>query len=265
MAGRAQLMTGLPHYEQILLFCNIVVPFVVFLRLYSLRLVTTYPALSAYVLTSGTLTLLPVVLRLNPRGWHYATFYMVAEILSVILYLVMVLELYGSVLRDLIGIASAARRYMNFCITACIAGSVLLFAVEKQPHYVLERFYAVDRALVSSVALFVLFIAAFLAWFPVRVPRNAVIYLIGYAVFMVPTALALLVQNSGYYWRIGGIVALFAQPVSLSLWAVALNRAGETRSVSIARHWAEDDKVRIMSELTAINGALIRTARREPT
>ncbi len=256
-------MTALPRYEQILLFLNIGVPLILLLRIFGLRLATTYPALTAYVFTEMLVAVLPVALQLNVTRWPYAYFYMTSEVLGIVLYMVMVLELYGSILRDLTGIASAARRYLYICLTGSIVGSVLLLAAERQPRYVLERFYALDRVLVSSVALFVLFITAFLVWFPLRVPRNAVIYLIGYALFMVPRALALLVQNSGHFWRIGGVVAMFAEPLALSLWAITLSRAGETRYVSIARHWSEGDKVRIMSELTAINGVLVRTARRE--
>jgi hypothetical protein len=45
------------------------------------------------------------------------------------------------------------------------------------------------------------------------------------------------------------------------MWAVVLSRSGEKSAISIARHWAEDDKVRIIAELASINNVLARVRR----
>ena len=178
-------------------------------------------------------------------------------------YALIVLECYASVFRDLGGIASISRRYIKITLGISILVALLLLGIERTPKTVFQYFYTLDRAVVSSLLVFVLLMMVFLVYYPIPLSRNVIVYSVGYAVYFLTKATALFVRNVNNQWQ-PQISALLiaASTVCLMFWFIGLNRRGETKTVVIGHKWRPDDEARLISQLKTINASLSRAARK---
>jgi len=252
---------GVPAWQAALYGCNLLAFVALFARIVSIRLAKSYPAMSVWLGVNIVLSLLPWIVRMHHRS--YSWFFICAEGSELFLYLFMVLELYGKVLRNLSGLASTARRVIPVIVTASVIGSASLLSFEGRPAKYLEWFYRVDRTVITSMVLFVLMITAFMVWFPIRVSRNTVVYSVGYAAYLVPKGASLFLLNSGHVagW-LSGTVGMAMSALCLLFWAVALHRAGETAVVSPGRLFHPREEGRLLTQLEAINQTLLRAAQK---
>jgi hypothetical protein len=210
------------------------------------------------------LLLEPVVLALAGYGTvAYGYAWLATEALALCFYTLIVLECYAKVLRNLAGIASISRRYIKATLPIAILASLLLMGLEKTPKTVFQYFYALERAVVSSLLIGVLLITAFLVYYPIPLSRNVIVYSVGYAVFFLTKAAALFVRNVSNEWQSQISATLMAiSTACLVFWMVALNRSGEAKAVVIGHKWQIGDEERLISQLTAINAGLSRAARK---
>src|SRR5260370_6302657 len=180
--------------EQIVLLIlqNSILAALVF-RVWVTGLFQKYPCFFGYLLMAS---LQALVLSFMPYdGAIYLYGWLVTQALLTCFCALIVLELYTLVFRDLTGIASASRRYLKLCFGLSILGSLLLLLIEKTPYGFVTMFLIIDRALVTSLLIFVLMLSAFLLYYPVPINRNLVVYSIGYAVYFLPKASGLLAKN----------------------------------------------------------------------
>jgi len=179
------------------------------------------------------------------------------------LYALIVLECYASVLRDLGGIASISRRYIKITLGIAIMMALLLLGLERTPKTVFQYFYVLDRAVVSSLLVFVLLITVFLVYYPIPLSRNVIVYSVGYAVYFLTKAAALFVRNVNNQWQ-PQISALLigTSTACLMFWLIGLNRRGETKTLVVGHKWRPDDEERLISQLKTINASIGRAARK---
>jgi hypothetical protein len=111
-----------------------------------------------------------------------------------------VLELYSIVLKDHPGIASQSRRYIKVTLGLAVVVSLLLLSLEKAPKGVVGASLIFERVVLSSLAVFVLLMAAFLAYYPVPLNRNVIFYYVGYADYFLTKETARLIQNLSQHW-----------------------------------------------------------------
>src|SRR5258708_39274129 len=110
-----------------------------------------YPCFFGYLLVASLQALVLGFLSVNSPSYIYP--WLITQALLTCFCALIVLELYGLVLRDLTGIASASRRYLKLCLGLAIVGSLLLLLIEKTPHGVVTTFMIIDRALVTSLLI----------------------------------------------------------------------------------------------------------------
>ncbi len=194
----------------------------------------------------------------------YRNAWLVSEGVIVCFYILVVLELYSIILEDLRGLATVSRRYIQVALGFAILASMLLLGLEKTQSGVLTHFFfTFERAIVFSLVLFVLLLTAFLVYYPVPLKRNIIVYSIGYAVYFLAKASSIFVLNLGYYWtRIFSNVWLATSLCCLVFWLVALNRRGETKTVTLGHQWNVEDEQRLLAQLRAINTSFTRSARK---
>jgi hypothetical protein len=129
---------------------------------------------------------------------------------------------------------------------------------------VLRWYFIVSRGLDASLVIFLLFITVFVAWFPIPLNRNVVLYSLLYALYFTAGALAELAYNLGGLARRDAVN--FARDslelICLGVWTICLTRAGEaTRGVT--RHtWTPQQEEFLVGQLAAINASLTRSARK---
>lgn len=254
-------MHRLPFDQQVLLVIQTAALVGVFVRLWWTGLNRVYRYFFGYLIIEllQTVALASVPFYSN----LYRDVWVATNGLIVCFYALIVLELYNVVLGDLAGIASTSRRYIKITLGLAILASLLLLSFEKAPKNMTGQYFIFERAVVSSLVVFVLLITAFLSYYPVPLNRNVVAYFIGYAVYFLTKAAAVFIRNVGYNWdRQMGTFFLIVYTGCLIFWMVALNRRGETRSLTIGHKWSPQEEERLLAQLKAINASLLRTARK---
>jgi len=252
--------------------------FVLYLRLRQQGLHRVYRVFAAFVLFR---TVRELALETLPAVWYglhhvsyarlgnnvYAFGWVLTEPVAWVLHVLVVLELYSLVFQDYKGIASMGR----WAVLVGIAIAVLLSSVtlpaelsHSAEHYTVLRYYfVVSRGLHASLVILLLLITAFLAWFPVPLNRNVVLYSTIYALYFTTGALAELAFN------LGGLAARDVVDLAhdsmellcIGVWIVFLNRAGEAKTVVVSRAWTPEREALLTGHLAAINASLMRSAR----
>jgi hypothetical protein len=251
------VVTGTPAWQVALQTCNLLAFVLLLVRIVSIRLTGSYPALVVWTCANIAMSALALAMPMSKVFYYW--FYIVAASAALILYLLAVLELYSKVLTHLAGFASAVRLAIPAIVTISVLISASLLPFEGTPVRYIDWFYRIDHVVIVSLIVFVLIITGFLAWFPIRVPRNSVVYSVGYAAYLVPAGAVLFLANSGHRApRMISTVGMIMSSLSLFFWAVALNAEGEKATVSPGHVLHPQDEDQLIRKLEAINRTLLR-------
>jgi hypothetical protein len=185
-----------------------------------------------------------------------------------LLYVLVVLELYSLVLRNYKGIATLSRWTLMGALGISIVLSALSLVADMshaaQRYPVILYFNAVERGVVSSLAIFLLLITGFLTWYPVPLSRNVIVHSIVYSIYFLSMTMGLLWRNvTGH--AVNNTVNLVLLAVSVScllVWILFLNRQGEETTVVLRQHWRPEQEEQLVERLSAINAMLLRSARK---
>jgi hypothetical protein len=200
-------------------------------------------------------------------GAAYRTAWLVTEALVVCAYVLVVLELYSVILESLSGLASLSRRYIKIAVAAAAVVSLVLLVLEQTPSGSIGRFLIFERAIVSSLLIFVFLLSVFLVYYPIPLSRNAIVYSIGYAIYFLTKAAGFFVLNFSHDWyreftRLFNTTLAAVSTCCLLLWLFTLNRRGEMKKIVIGHQWDKHDEARLLEQLKTINANLLRTARK---
>jgi len=258
---RRSVMSGLPLEQQVLTVLQAAALAGLCVRVWGTGLYRVYRYFFSYLL----LALLQTAVPFFPlRSAAYLYLFMASEACVVALYALVVLETYNIILRDLPGIASAARRYIKIAIALAALASLLLAGLERKPATFPQYFFVCERAIVSSLLVLVLLSVAFLAYYPVPLNRNAVNYSVGFAVYLVAKTAALFINNLRYFWWYRQInsTLIAVSCACLLFWLFTLSRDGETKTVLVGHLWKPEDEQRVISTLRGYSASLIRIAKK---
>jgi hypothetical protein len=225
-------------------------------RIWSAALYRVYPYFFSYLVA---LLLQVLILSAVPfRGGAYPDIWVGTEAMIVCFSVLIVVELYRVIFRDLPGIASVSRRYIKITVVVGILVSLFLFRFEETPANYVSTFLVIERGIDFSLVLFILLVSGFLTYYPVSLNRNVVVYAIGYAFYFLIKATALFIRTLGNYVapQISTILMVVFS-LCLLFWLLGLNRQGETRTVVIGHKWNTDDEERLLSQIKAINANLM--------
>jgi hypothetical protein len=249
-------MLQLPLGQLVLVVVQTAILFTLIVRVWTAGLYVLYPYFFSYLLVDFFQTLLLV--SISFQGWLYRRLWVASESLIDCCYVLIVFELYRVVLRDLPGIASISRRYITITVSIAIPLSLLVLRLEETPANFVSVFLVIERAVVFSLVIFILLVSAFLAYYPVPLHRNVVVYSIGYAVYFLTKTAALFIRTLGYYVAPQISTALLVvSSACLLFWTLGLTRSGEVRTLVIGHKWNREDEARLLSKLKAINASLV--------
>ena len=247
--------------EQLLVVLQVLALAALCVRMWWTRLYRVYSYFFVYLLLALLQT---VVAPFFPiRSALYLYVWMASEAVVVALYVLVVLEAYAIILRDLAGIAGAARQYIKVAIACAVAVSLLLVGLEKAPATIPQYFLVCERAIISSLLVFVMLSLIFLVYYPVPLNRNAVIYSVGFAIYLLVKTIALFAANlRNSLWHQLDTALLGFSAACLLFWVLTLGPAGEVKTVVVGHRWDLEEEKRIVSRLKAINESLLRTAKK---
>jgi hypothetical protein len=256
-------MLQLPLDQLVLDVAQLALLIILIVRLWLAGLQRVYPFFFTYLVAELLQILLLSAIPNSRHGHAYRYFWVASEGIIDCCYALIVVELYRVVLRDLPGIATISRRYVTITVAVATLGSLLLLRLEETPGNFVSTFFVIERAIVFSLVVFILLVSAFLAYYPVPLNRNVVIYSVGYAVYFLTKATALFVRTLGHHVAPQISTVLMAvSSVCLLFWALTLNRRGEMRAVVVGHKWKLEDEARLLSKLKAINANLVSAGKK---
>lgn len=247
---------------------NIAAGVILILRLWQTGLLTTYRWLGLYLGVDLVESLLFLYFLRIHSGNHYAETYMAGQGVKMVLSVFVLLELYRSALAGWPAIASFGRQTLWFALllTSVIAvlGLILDRSMPSDQPVILYRYAAIERTMDVWALLFLLLITGFMLWFPVKLMRNAAIYLLGFIVYFSARSAGLLLLNvlAHRYTPVVDSAMLCVSLCCLLFWVVTLRRESEDRATVIGHRWDRSAAERLSAQLDAINTSLLRLSRR---
>jgi hypothetical protein len=218
-----------------------------------------YPCFFSYLLLS--LLQAAVMSPLPFYSLVYRDAWLVTEALTAGAQILVVLELCKVILQGLQGITNVARRYIQWTMVFAVLSSLLLLTVERVPVSLMGHFLTCERAVMSSLVIFILLLMLFLVYYPVPLNRNVITYSIGYAVYFMTKAVAIFVRNLGPASnRQLSTILMSISTACLLFWLLVLSRRGETRVMVVGHQWSSEAEERLLSQLRSINASLARVA-----
>jgi hypothetical protein len=250
-------MSSVPLEQQLLLALQTCALIGLSIRLWRAGLCRKYPFFVSYLLLASLQT--AVLSTLSYRSMVYRNAWLVTEGLIVCAYVLVVLELCKILFNGLPGITAVAQRYIQWTLVFSIIGSLLLLAAERAPVSMFGYFMTCERAVISSLVIFVLLMMLFLAYYRVPLNRNVIVYSIGYALYFLAKAAAAFLRNlsPGWYREISTALVGISS-ACLLFWLFGLSRHGETRAIVVGHQWSSESEERLMAHLKTVNASLGR-------
>ncbi len=233
-------------------------------RLFRSGLYLKYPYFVAFLCFS-VVRLLVLKLPLSRR--LYAEIWMATEALLWIFYVLILLELYTLVLERYKGIQSLGKWIFHGSVGLALFIAALSLYPKLgtgQQNDFLMLFMIAERGILCALALLTLLMTAFLAWFPVPLPRNVILHSVLFAFYFFSKAAALLVRNlMGHAAAQGGtsFAILAVGWICMVLWAWLLTPDGEDTEARVHHRWNEEEEERLLDQLKLINSSLSRSTR----
>ena len=241
----------------------------VLVRLWREDLARIYKAFTALVLFDCASTF--GLLTLDYHTDLYGLTWMSVEAVKLLLYSTVALELYDVALRPFPGILRAGRTVVAVSlglatvITLVTLQLDLTSIAEFSQHQVLHYFYLIQRSIIFTLAVFQIFVLAFLFWFSIRLSSNARLYAAIYVLYFTSRSAVLLAANlfgaaQVQPWSVAN-AAVYC--VCLCAWALLLRRSSEDAETNRPMFSKRTDPVALTAKLEAINKRLSRTGKRE--
>ena len=248
---------------------NLVASALVIWRLFSLDLHKQYRFFFASMVLSVTRTAL-----LFPFPATGPTYYMVwvsTQPLLWLSYISVVAELYFLVLRHYRGIYSLGRWFFFGAVFLSVVISALTVlpglgneTVTSNRPMALQYYIFIERGIVTSLAVFLLLLLAFVSWFSVPLSSNLLRHCAIYSAYFFTNNVIML------YWQAGsGKAAYFSNLAKLSVgfaclmcWVFFLSRRGEDRIASLHLGRNAVDERRLLTQLEDFNATLLRATRK---
>ena len=211
-----------------------------------------------------------LALQFQSNVYLYGWIYFVFQTSKVIVAVFLVLEVYRLALADHPALAAFGRKAVAGVLAAAgvIAASGLVLDYFAAPaHYpILKGFRVFERTMDAWMAVFLLFISCFLAWFPVRLKRNVALYVGGFLAWFLARSSELLLINlmPERFIDTFSIGILLVELACLMVWLVGLCPQGEEVTTLTGHRWNPGAMDRLTGQLGSINASLARLGRHNP-
>jgi hypothetical protein len=241
------------------------------LRLWQTGLSHTFRTLIAFLLAHAlrSILLFSAVLFPHPKSayfWIWAVTSPMLWIVSILL----ALKIHSTALANYKGLQTMGR----WAFMVAVPLSVLISGASLMPSLLspTERFplvsYVVlaERGVTFSLVIFILVILFFLTWYPIRLSRNTIRHCILCSIYFLCWSVGYLIRNLQGHEVVRAVnVGLLAVTALCYVgWLTLLNARGEASQVTTGREFQPEDEQRLIEQLTAINGSLLRATRNRP-
>lgn len=207
-------------------------------------------------------------LLINTNSDLYLHLWECTEPATWLLYVLVVLELYRLVLENHKGLFSLGRWIMYVALVVAVFLSILSLLPRfrpstPQPSRMLSYFFAAERAIELSLAIFIFLILLFLSRYPVPLSRNVLVHTGLYSIYFLSGTTGMLLLSAKGYEANVKINLFFTGMSSLCAfaWFFLLTRKGEEGQATLPFYSAEYER-RALEQLDALNATLLRVGRK---
>jgi hypothetical protein len=248
-------------------YLNICAALILAIRLYTSNLRDSYRWFLVLICYETVFGFLAIGIRLHLLRLDYRLLWLCLEPIQWILYFAVCYSLVRRILTDHPGIYSVSKKIL----IGCFALSALISVLSGQMEYratgmddlPVNILLIVDRAVSTGALLVLLLSLGYLLWFPVEVARNVAYLSAGLVVYFASETCLLLARDiwSPQSLRLVSTVLILISTACLVTWIFCLNSVGERVPVRPGHSWKPEEQQRLMSQLDALNAALLRNAR----
>lgn len=253
----------LPILQAVLLLGSILMV----LKLYRTGLHRRYPVFFAFFIFRIPNSIWPIFLARESNNYFYLWVCTVPIVL--IFYVLMVVELYKSVLERYRGLYSLGRwvMYASVAISVTISALSLMPTIKpeaKQASKIMIYVLATERGVDTALAIFIILMLCFLSFFPLKLGRNVRVHALVFSVFFLSNTFVLLMRsNFGMKFDESVSTALLCvTAASVVAWLTMLRSAGEDSKQAPAALGPEYES-RLLAHLDSINSALLKASERD--
>jgi hypothetical protein len=255
----------LDDYESLIYRLCVAVTGVLLLRLVWSRLFRKYPWFFTYLLV-GLIQAIGYSM-MSRHSALYGYFFMAAESVRALLMFFVVLEVYRVALASQPALGRYGQKVAGIVmlVAGVVAAAGLSWGASGSHPFEawIQLFFAFERTFSSWLCILVLLIAAFLAWFPVRMRSNVALYIGGLVIYFSSQAIEYFMMGRqslkySHQWSALGFTAML---VALLTWTMALRKRGEFTTTVIGHRWNPDKMASLTRQLDSINATLSRLGR----
>jgi hypothetical protein len=240
------------------------VTFVV-IRLIALKLTTTYPFFFSMLLVPLAIQTVAVTYGTGSREFLH-TFNRL-EPIRMILFILVVWELFSAIFRNYAGLRSLSRWVMGIAAIFSTAGLALTMSsigVNGFNHSrTATRIIRFERGLTFGLVIFIIIMLYFVSRYPIKLPRNNVVLSMIYSLWFLGVSATLLVMSfrPKAYASAENAVLNGLEIASYVAWGLLLSKSGEFQETRVRQHLSADRERVLIGELNAMNDVLLRAAR----
>jgi hypothetical protein len=176
----------------------------------------------------------------------------------------MLVEIYSLALERQPALSEFGRGIVVYLLAAAGSIPILEIAMDHSSiagaYPVLRTFFLIEQTIDGTIAIFLILIAIFLAWFPVGLSRNVIFYVGGFIVWFLSHSVLIHVANK---WLENGPIKAAADVTDMScafgcllFWMIGLRRTGVHRTVVVGHFWNRADATRLVHQLDTMNNGL---------
>jgi hypothetical protein len=238
----------------------------VLVKLYSCGLVRVYTLLFSYLTVDFLSSTIALFIDYHSAAYGY--YYFSAQTLKIVIAAFMLVEIFSLALERHPALARFGRSIVGYILGAAAVVPVIALFVDHsaRAHPYIHAFLLFEQTMDSTMAIFLILISIFLAWFPVRMRSNVIVYIGGFIVWWLSrSAVVHLINqwfNNIYLTRVSNIVQMCVAVGCLCFWLFEFKREGEARTAVVGHLWNRAEAERLTEQLDAINDGLERLRRK---
>jgi hypothetical protein len=258
----------LNQWEKGILYLTIGLTVLVLGKLWSTGLYRIYRLLFAYLLADLFSSVAGVAVPYNTRAYVYT--YFSIQTIKIVAGAFVLMEIYSLALERHRALARFGRNTVGYILAvAAVIPLVQLsrdYVASTQTYKVLPSFFLFEQTIDGTMATFLILITIFMAWFPVRLRRNVIVYITGFIVWWLSRAAVIHIVNK---WvnnksitEVASVLQMCIGLGCLTYWLLGFQREGESRTAVVGHLWDRSEAERLTAQLDAINNSLERLRRR---
>jgi hypothetical protein len=229
-------------------------------------LVRTYKLLFCYLAADLVSSIGALTIRYDTKT--YGDVYFSSQTLKIVISAFVVVEIYALALAGTPALARFGRNTVSYILGAAALVPVVKILMDHSTASLrlLPAFLLFEQTMDAAMALFLVIMSMFMAWFPVRMRRNVIVYIGGFIVWALSRSASVHIisrwSGDKQISMVANSVQMFIEMGCLLLWLLELRREGERRTAVVGHLWNRAEAERLTEQLGAINDSLERMRRK---